>query len=216
MKPAVRKGLVVALLLLVFPGTSLGVLYELTDTSSDVPGTFYSLNVNPIADSSYNAVLTALTVYNPGWYIDWFQIKFDGGTAAIITDVNSAPGGASSWSIMPSAGIDLAGFGAAKFPTSTWSGLYESSATQGAPKGDLDDGPQLISGVNYVWDFNFTLSAPLNPTPSFQVGYYDPPADGNIQTTRLSQNFQVSEPGTLLLLGSGLLGLTMLRRKFRG
>jgi len=54
-------------------------------------------------------------------------------------------------------------------------------------------------------------------TFSFQVGYYGEEAgkSENIQTSRLSTTF-VPEPGTLILLGTGLLGLGILgRKKFR-
>src|SRR4030065_2635998 len=104
-------GLVAALL--VFPGIGFSAVLDLslTDTSSGVPGTVYNLEVNSLGGTSYNAVLPASTVNNPAnWYIDWFQIKFDGGEAATTTRGSAAPAG--TWLILQSGGdINLAEFG---------------------------------------------------------------------------------------------------------
>jgi hypothetical protein len=211
-----RKGyLLLAVFLLVIPGISTATLYTLTDPSGVGAGTVYELTVTSLGGDSYNAVLTAATANTAtNVYLDWFQIKFDEGTAATIGDVNADPEG--DWTQLQSqGGINLAGFGNELFATKGWSGLYLEDAIEGADITDLNNGPEL-DGLTKLWDFDFTLSDPLNPTPSLQVGYYYlNPANGHIQTGRLSETFSVPEASALLLLGAGLVGLVSWRRKKR-
>ena len=89
---------------------------------------------------------------------------------------------------------------------------------EGASLNDLKLGVKLDGG-SFTWNFNFTLDAPFNPAPSLQVGYYDgfSGKSENLNTTRMSQPAnEVPEPGTLLLLGGGLIALAALRRTARG
>ncbi len=213
----VRKSFVVALLVLALPMSAMAATYTWTDMSSGVPGSAYDLTVTSLGGTSYNALFTVQTVdvNSATWYIDWFQIKLDGGTPATITGINAPISG---WSIMNGgAGIDLARFGNETFATSTWSGLYQTLAVDGASLSDLALGVKL-DGDSFTWDFDFTLDGAFNASPSLQVGYYDGFSghSSNLRTARMSQpTSQVPEPDTLLLLGGGLIGLAALRRSVR-
>jgi hypothetical protein len=97
---------------------------------------------------------------------------------------------------------------------------------------DVDNGLELDSG-SYGLESSNTLAAPLNPTPSFQVGY-DSGESGETNTTgqtkkakniktkgnskwtsQQNQPVQIPEPGTAILLGGGLIGLFLMRRRAR-
>jgi hypothetical protein len=212
-----RRGyLLLAVFLLVIPSISTATLYTLTDPSGVGAGTVYELTVTSLGGDSYNAVLTADTATNTDVYIDWFQIKIDEGTAALVGTVNNDPGG--TWlALQGSGGINLAEFGNETFANNTWSGLYLQGAVEGADFATLSGGAEL-DGFTKLWDFDFTLADPLNPTPSLQVGYYylgGNPNNPDIKTGRLSETFSVPEASALLLLGTGLVGLVSWRRKKR-
>jgi hypothetical protein len=211
-----RRGyLLLAVFLLVIPGISMAAVYTLTDPSGVGAGTEYELTITSLGGTSYKAVLTADTADTAtNVYLDWFQIKFDEGTAAIIGTINLDPAG--DWLALQSqGGVNLAEFGNEPFAIKGWSGLYLQDAVEGANFDALNNGPELDGGTK-LWDFDFTLSDPLNPTPSLQVGYYYlNPANGHIQTGRLSEMFSVPEASALLLLGTGLVGLVVWRRKKR-
>jgi hypothetical protein len=213
----IRKGALLAFVLILIPSISMATLYTLTDPSGVGAGTEYTLDVTSLGGTSYNAVLTAATAdTTTDVYLDWFQIKFDGGTAAFITTVNADPEG--DWlALQGSGGVNLAEFGNETFANPTSAGLYLTGAVEGASFATLATGPEL-DGLTKIWDFNFTLDAPFNPTPSLQVGYYylgGNPNDPQIMTGRLSEEFRVPEASALILFGSGLAGLVVWRRKKR-
>lgn len=217
MKQMIRKGYLLVLLLILTPSISMATFYTLTDPSGVGAGTVYTLNVLSLGGDSYSAVLKAYTPNTAtNVYLDWFQIKFDEGTAATIGNITLNPAG--TWTQLQSqGGINLAEFGSELFATNGWSGLYLDGAVQGASIGTLATGPELDGGTK-EWDFLFTLSAPFNPTPSLQVGYYylgGNPNHPDIKTGRLSEGFTVPEANTLMLIISGLVGSVVWRRKKR-
>ncbi len=222
-----------AILLLALPSLCSADSFSLTDTTSDVPGTAYTLTINSLGGLSYSAALTANTVdFTPtSWFIDWIQLHLDGGSnpnasSLSVFNLTTDPGMTSplaNWNIAdkvdqpavnvqgpsPSSSFTIPVNGNIAFYVS---GILfpASNITQGA----------LLNGNSYHWAFDFSLAngTTLNPTPSLQVGYYDGlrNRNGTIAYTRLSQEFQrVSEPGSLAFVGMGLIVAAVLSRRKR-
>jgi len=211
----VRKSyLLLALFLLVVPRISQGAtIYEgsLTDPYS---GT-YTLTITDAGDANpntYHATLTVETNTVTDAYIDWFVVHFDTPAADITSAITASTG---TW-LEGTGSTDLVGYGGG-FPNGgAFSGGYEVGILN---DGSVDEtGGFPLDGLTYSWSFDFAAIAPIlgengDSNPNLQVGFYGDGVPGN---PRLSQGFTVSEPSTLLLLGSGLLWLGMLRRKIRG
>jgi hypothetical protein len=191
-------GLIVALFMV--PGVCMGL--TITDTSSGLNSGTYTLDIISVVDG-YRATFTADTNNVTGWSFAAFQIKFDGGAAGITYQINSAPSATWSWANNTSP-IPLPNFGGT-FPIDSYSLIYDT----------INTGVSLNSS-SYIWEFDFTLAGPLSPQ-ALQVLFYDGYAGGssNVKTTRLSQSWTVPEPTTLLLLGSGLVALCLVSRKFK-
>ena len=186
----IRKGLVVALVLLALPGIALAATtYNLTDSSSGVPGTYYELTITDLGGGSYSGVLSADVISASGWYINWWDLQFDGSSPTAVSLSVSGNLSASEWdnfvdgSVDPK--IDLVGF----------PNRPQNNRILAYTDGIEDDGSSYITGgalldgtSTYQWTFSFSLTNGLEPI-AFEVGYYDGLACGssNILKTQLSQ-----------------------------
>lgn len=70
-------------------------------------------------------------------------------------------------------------------------------------------GLPISAGTTYTWVWNLTLGAGATLTSAVHIGTNYDAANGRI----VSQEVSVPEPGTIALLGAGLLGLAALRRR---
>jgi hypothetical protein len=198
-----KKGFVMVLLLVAIPCVSFGATiysYSVTDTSSGLGSGVYTLTVGDRGgdgdSTTYDATLSVDTNAVANTSIAWFAIKFDGGATGVITDSGITASDDSSWEVGDRS-VDVLNYN--NFPSSTWTGGYASPITGGF----------ALDGGAYSWTFDFDLSNALNMAPSLQVGFSAPHG-----YPRISQS--IPEPGTLMILGAGLIGLASLgRKKFR-
>lgn len=207
------------LLLLLLPGISQAssISFGWTDTTSGVPGTAYTLTLTPTGGSNYSATLTANTtnVTTASWYINWVLFKLDGSQSAIISGITGPSGTWQALNTSSPLNISIGGSGCSALPNDSFSGF----ATSGVPCGStttlsIQNGA-LLNGNTYTWTFNLSLSNPFSLTPTLKVGYYDGLTgnSGNVAFTQMSQ--VVPEPGTLGLVGGGMLLLASRIRRRR-
>ena len=209
-----KKALIILAAGLLAPGLCLADSVTITDVTSDVPGTMYTLTITPLGGSSFSATLSAATVNitSDDWYINWIRLQLDGGTQPTVSGFSGPTG---DWNALGAGDGQVDVLKANNFPQGGRIGFFTD--------GILDPGTIAITqgafldGSTYSWAWNFTLGGgtSLNPSPALQVGYFDGFAGGseNYKFTQMSQEFRVVAPSTLLLLGAGLFGLVWVRKQ---
>ena len=214
--------------LLLFGATAGAAILTFTDTTTKTGfDIIYTMDYSLVSGSTFHAFFTvdgSGSTNNDQWYAGAFSFKFSNGSTPSEISSLSAPSGTGPWSITDGTTNSTASIDGWS-RTDGFSGFYLTDLANNLTFANAQKGIQVAPGASSsaeTFEFDFTipgggtLNTDLMP---FRVGYWDgAKSQGGLYFGQLSQDLghPVPEPSTLLLLGTGLIGLAGYgRKKFR-
>jgi PEP-CTERM motif len=138
---------------------------------------------------------TATIISGTDNYIQSVDVKFDSSLSAATLDAAHSLNIGSGWSTAPNVSLNNSNC------SGSGSGFICSQ--------DSGSGLAVVQGGDYKWVWDVTTATGSNLTDTIHIGANYNPAMGYI----VSQEVATPEPGTVALLGLGLLGLIALRKR---